>query len=357
MACVLVILDEEELAVIKRGSKHGARNISRTRKVVEKIITELGIYARRAYRMSAHSLNMLHAELKPGIDEYFSTSEEGSGRSGQNGLVPSKLRLSCAIRYFAGAEVYDLILSHGMGRSTIYASIWGIVDVVNTTQSLALNESGAIFPTQEEQATTSQGFLQRSGAGFDQVVGAVDGMLVWTEMPSKKSCKKMNCGQTTFHCVRKDKYGIILLAMCDHKARFRWVDLLAPGRSSDYMAWIKSGLPAILDADNAFVKKMYMAVPVPGSGLDPVKDAYNFYLSQLRIVIECAFGIFIHRWGILRRPLSCKIEKVPHLSCASVAFTTSAQTATDQRKWLALWLKTRLEFSGGHRATMPVPLL
>ena len=331
MACLLLILDEDELQAMKRGKKYGSKNMSRTRKDVEKMILELGIHARRAYRMTAESLDMLHSELKAGIDEHFSSSD-GAGadrRNGPNGLVPSKLRLSCAIRYFAGAEVYDLVLSHGLGRSTIYASIWGIVDVVNSTPSLSLNEGGSIFPTHAEQAVISQGFLQRSGAGFDQVIGAVDGMLVWTEMPNKKSCKKMKCGQTSFHCSRKSKYGINLLAMCDDKARFRWVDISAPGRSSDYMAWIKSGLPSILEdanddsaavaegktiaGDNAFVKKSYMAVPFPGSGLDPSKDAYNFYLSQLRIVVECTFGIFVHRWGILRRPLSCPIEKVPPL--------------------------------------------
>lgn len=328
MACLLVILDGNELDAMKRGSKRNSKNISRTRKDVDKMILELGIYARRAYRMSEVSLDMLHSELKAGIDAHFSFND-ANGRSGPNGLVPSKLRLSCAIRYFAGAEVYDLILSHGMGRSTIYDSIWGIVDVVNSTPSLSLNTGGDIFPTHAEQELISQGFLERSGAGFDQVIGAVDGMLVWTEMPSKKSCRKMSCGQTSFHCARKGKYGINLLAMCDHKARFRWVDISAPGRSSDYMSWIKSGLPSVLEdptdssasvaegktiaGDNAFVKKSYMAVPFPGSGLIPSKDAYNFYLSQLRIVVECAFGIFVHRWGILRRPLSCPIEKVPPL--------------------------------------------
>jgi DDE superfamily endonuclease len=42
-----------------------------------------------------------------------------------------------------------------------------------------------------------------------------------------------------------------------------------------------------------------MATPFPGvSG--GTKDAYNFYHSQLRINIECAFGRLVHRWSILR---------------------------------------------------------
>ena len=31
-----------------------------------------------------------------------------------------------------------------------------------------------------------------------------------------------------------------------------------------------------------------------------VKDAYNFYQSQLRINVECAFGVLTNRWTILR---------------------------------------------------------
>jgi hypothetical protein len=29
------------------------------------------------------------------------------------------------------------------------------------------------------------------------------------------------------------------------------------------------------------------------------KDDYNYYQSQLRMTIECAFGMLVHRWSIL----------------------------------------------------------
>jgi hypothetical protein len=35
-----------------------------------------------------------------------------------------------------------------------------------------------------------------------------------------------------------------------------------------------------------------------------VRDAFNFYQSQLRIKIECAFGMVVGRWGLLHRALS-----------------------------------------------------
>ena len=50
-----------------------------------------------------------------------------------------------------------------------------------------------------------------------------------------------------------------------------------------------------------------MATPfkVVSSG---VRDAYNFYHSQLNINIECAFGMLVNRWAILRTPIPLNIS-------------------------------------------------
>jgi hypothetical protein len=61
----------------------------------------------------------------------------------------------------------------------------------------------------------------------------------------------------------------------------------------------------------------YMATPYAAvSG--GTKDAYNFYHSQLRIRIECTFGILTHRWAILRSaiPVNIRIEKTVALVMA-----------------------------------------
>ena len=47
-----------------------------------------------------------------------------------------------------------------------------------------------------------------------------------------------------------------------------------------------------------------------------IKDSFNFYHSQLRINIECAFGILVHRWGCLRKPIPMNIT-IPRI-CALV---------------------------------------
>ena len=64
--------------------------------------------------------------------------------------------------------------------------------------------------------------------------------------------------------------------------------------------------------DNAYVQKFYMAIPLKGLQTG-WKDGYNFYLSQLRITIERAFGVFVHRWAILRAPLTIPLQRVAPL--------------------------------------------
>ena len=41
---------------------------------------------------------------------------------------------------------------------------------------------------------------------------------------------------------------------------------------------------------------------------DSCKDAYNFFLSQIRIQIEMAFGLLCNKWRILQRPLQVRLK-------------------------------------------------
>jgi hypothetical protein len=53
-----------------------------------------------------------------------------------------------------------------------------------------------------------------------------------------------------------------------------------------------------------------MATPYSNVSSNPNKkseDNYNFFHSQLRIRVECAFGMLVARWGILRSAISNKI--------------------------------------------------
>ena len=283
----------------------------------------LGQRATRAFKSSLDELNRLHSILEPYLLEQFGSSKRGR----PNGPIPTKLRLSAAIRFFCGAPVHDIQLTHGISGSSVYKSVYGVINAVNRCPELHFNAGGAEFPSHEEQHEIAHGFYQRSGARFKVAILALDGMLVWTNQPTEADCEDIGIGQRSFHCYRKDKFGMLLMAGADHRCCFRWADICHPGSASDYTAWLTSDVGSKLQdpdqtivapgltiiGDNAFVESNHMSVPIPGKHVTQEEDAYNFYLSQLRITVERAFGILVHRFAILRTPISLSIKKVPAL--------------------------------------------
>lgn len=237
-ACILDIHSKDELKHL-RGRLVGSKNIRRTRKSVESMWKELGCYSRTAYRMSIASFHTLHSILQSDLCREFKVGKRTRGGD-PNGEITTKLRLSAAIRFFAGASIYDIMLTHGMGKQTVYNSVYGVVNAVNSCEELSFNADGARFPSHAEQAEIAAGFLAKSAAGFDKIVMALDGMLVWTSQPSRADCEYLKMGERSFHCFRKDKFGMLLLAGCDHRAKFRWADVTHPGFTGDYLAWTTS---------------------------------------------------------------------------------------------------------------------
>jgi hypothetical protein len=324
-AVVLSILDAEEgfNSKLLLGRLVGTKNIKRTRKNVEAMMGQLGARAQRAYKGSLEEFDKLHSILKPYLDVQFGTSNRGR----PNGPIPTKLRLSASLRFFCGGAVHDIVLSHGISHPSVYKSAYGVINAVNMCPEMAFNEGGAMFPSHEEQRTIAEGFRKMSAAKFSRCAGPLDGMLVWTKQPTEADCEEICVGQRSFYCHRKSKFGMLLMAICDNKCRFRWADITHPGCASDLTAWLTSDLGQALEkpdqdillpghsifGDNAFVESYYMSTPIPGTRISGYDDAYNFYFSQLRITIERAFGILVHRFAILRAPISMSIKKVPAL--------------------------------------------
>ena len=225
-----------------------------------------------------------------------------------NRLIPSTIRLSAAIRYFAGGSVYDIACMHGISVRQVYTSAWRVVDTVNKTFKIT-------FPkTKSKQEYIATGFKLKSKAGFDGCVGCVDGMLLWTDRPTEKEAEKAGIGSKKFYCGRKKKYGLIMTGCVDHERRFTDVDIKHPGATSDYLAFAMSNLKSRLEGgllhddkylfgDCAYSNTTYMVTPFKNTGGDDELDAFNYYHSQLRINVECAFGMLVNRWSILRRPL------------------------------------------------------
>ncbi|XP_067204553.1 putative nuclease HARBI1 [Linepithema humile] len=168
---------------------------------------------------------------------------------------------------------------------------------------------------------------------FVHCIGAINGKHVVIQCPN-------NAGSTYYNY--KSAHSIVLLAICDAKYIFRYVDIGAYGRQSDGGIFqastignkfdedcinvpkptaVEGGrvLPYCLVGDEAFPLKSYLLSPYPDrNGLTPQQDVYNYCLSRARRMIENTFGILASQWQIYRRPIIANPENVKSMVQATV---------------------------------------
>ena len=141
--------------------------------------------------------------------------------------------------------------------------------------------------------------------GFDNCVGCIDGVLIWTSKPSIISLLLSKLGKK-FLCGQKKRFGLNMQAICDDKLRFLDIGISHPAITSDYLVFGTSSICTLFETkglsapglticeDNAYMNTPYMTYLFK-SVSSGVKDAHNFYNSQVRINIECAFGMLVNR--------------------------------------------------------------
>ena len=244
--------------------------------------------------------------------------------------------------------MYDIMPTFGIGHTDVINSCWYVVDAINSHPAFKIE-----YPADHNvQHSIAEGFRQVSSANFDCCAGAIDGILIWIHKPSERDCCMISgVDSGKFHCGRKKKYGLNCQAVSDVRGRILDLSIVYPGSTSDCLAFegmslfqkLENGILApglCLFGDNAYLNTPYMATPYAAvSG--GTKDAYNFYLSQLRIRIECTFGIFTHRWSILRSaiPMNVSVRKTValvlalaklHNYCIDAVDTVVPLTAVDE---------------------------
>lgn len=271
----------------------------RIRRTVDEIYECLGpIYFRRAYRMNYESFFRLHDLLSATIEEVASklrkyTPKSGSHRSPPvpNGIISTSVRLGIALRYFAGGSPYDIMAKYGVSHSSVFESVWIVVESLNCFSSFNIS-----YPSSpDEQKAIAMGFRDASKVKFDCCAGAIDGILIWMHKPSSKEAKNAGVGQKKFLCGRKHKFGLNCQAVSDVRGRILDISITYGGSSSDCLALeasdlyrrlenglLTSGL--VLFGDNAYLNSNVMATPYPnvaGFDKEQSKDNYNFYHSQV----------------------------------------------------------------------------
>jgi DDE superfamily endonuclease len=122
--------------------------------------------------------------------------------------------------------------------------------------------------------------------------------------PQPADCEQAACGAKKFFCGWKHKFGLNLQGTCDAEGRFLDISIAHPASCSDFLAYTTSKFCKKLEVpgflapglclfgDSAYVTNSFFVTPYKHAK-NGVRDDFNFYQSQLRINIECAFGMLI----------------------------------------------------------------
>ena len=183
---ILFVANPEALGLPRSG--HDSPVIPRTSKMVSDIFRELGPYYRkRAYRMDTNSFWMLHSMLH----KYINPNKKKRNRKHKygvvNGTISSQLRLSMAIRFFAGGSVYDISVNHGVGVTEVYKSVSKVIKAINSCPELEIE----FLQSHEKQLRIADGFKKKSKV--DQIKSPV----IWV------SC---DCTSKWIHCPVKGSF-------------------------------------------------------------------------------------------------------------------------------------------------------
>jgi hypothetical protein len=107
-------------------------------------------------------------------------------------------------------------------------------------------------------------------------------------------------------------------AICDARLHFLNFAVAAPSTTGDLVAYelitIREAIEKLptgyyIVADVAYMLTEHVLVPFTGGDRSASdKDTFNYYLSQLRICIEMAFGLLTNKWRVLQKHLETNLE-------------------------------------------------
>jgi hypothetical protein len=254
------------------------------------------------YRMSIESFTKLCHYLDPFLQVDFIMSTRRTNKD----VISTPIILSCYIRYISGGSYLDIRHGAGISIASFYACVHKFIQAILDCPQLAY-----CFPKyQAEWNNASETF--QSISSNNAIVGCVaciDGYLLRVKVPSSNEVGNVK----SFLSGHYQAYGVNFQAACDYKCPFLEVAVITPGGANDIRTCQSSTLAPLVEnlpvgmfaiGDNAYGCSEHLLTPFSGpQKTQPDKDAYNFYISQLRIRIEMAFGVMVTKWRILKLPI------------------------------------------------------
>jgi hypothetical protein len=264
---------------------------------------------KKYYRMSYASFEALLRIVGPNLKvDYYQSLRRSSGVPP---ICPAGM-LQCTVSWLGGGSHHHIRIISGVSRATFYRIVYRVMNAINDSKGLDL-----VFPANQSQMrSAADGFLsQTENKIIGGCIGVIDGWLCPIRVPRRTECGRV----LSFFSGHYQRYGLNIQACADHLSRFTAVSINSPGGMNDALAFQRWHLSKFLQkipdgyfviGDNAYVQTRVVLTPYNKAQLDgrPDRHNYNFFVSQLRIRVEMAFGLLVNKWRILKRPLCVKLR-------------------------------------------------
>ncbi len=116
-------------------------------------------------------------------------------------------------------------MNYGLCYQDVLASVWIVVHAINTFPGFQITFPSSFI----EQEKIAKGFKKASTVGFDNCVGAIDGILIWMLKPTAKEAAKAGVGQKKFLCGKKNKFGLNCQAISNVRGKILDISITNSG--------------------------------------------------------------------------------------------------------------------------------
>lgn len=318
----------EGLSVLGKGPSVRRGNMHRNRQQIVDWSNNLDdTMFNRQFRLCREDFYYVLYKIEAGLKK-----DEGMAKNSSGSAVTPFIMLMITLRILAGASYLDMIHYH--------VHVDSVCDIVwNTVSEIHEVIDNIKQPSSEEDCkrlsySWSEVQAKRWGSNLTaSTILAGDGLVIEISQPTVKCLRNR---PISIFRNRKNMWGVIVQAFCDAFTKFHVFDVKWPGGTNDIIAYKMTDLYAsatevglypkwatlILDEAYSSIGGMHLT-PYSCSQLKRAKAAdiekyykmlaFNNVLSSQRITIERAFGILVRRWGILWRPISYSLTKVPKI--------------------------------------------
>jgi hypothetical protein len=226
--------------------------------------------------------------------------------------IDANIVVACGLRWLGGESHKTNADAFHISISSSKRVVYQFISAVNSCTELSIN-----LPKHDELEDLANETTKKSTCDgvFHGCVLMMDGFLSIRNKPGDNECTN----PADYYSGHKKTHGINVQALCDHMLRFRYVCVAAPGKTNDNKAFDRcTGLQSWLSrlpgsyfivGDNAYPLSNKILTPFKGQQKQEVyNSSYNFYLSQLRIRVEMAFGRMTTKFRIMRTKMYCSLR-------------------------------------------------